>query len=177
MKCDEVKQALVRTVRDVPDFPKPGVLFKDITPVLLDPVLFGRAVTCLVEYYEDKGVTVVISPEARGFILGSVLAQRLGVGFVPARKPGKLPYHVQAQRYSLEYGEDEIQVHRDAITSTDKVVVCDDVVATGGTAAATCQLVESLGATVVGACFLIELVSLGGKEKLAQYDVFSLIST
>ena len=176
MNVDELRGEVARQIRDVPDFPKSGILFKDITPLLLNPVVFAQVVCHFAEYYKDRNVTSVVSPEARGFILGAVLAHELGVGFIPARKPGKLPCEVEALRYCLEYGEDEIQVHKDAINSGDRVLVCDDLIATGGTARATCQLIEKMGASVIGVCFLIELAGLGGDDKLKDYDVYSLIS-
>jgi len=163
LHLSEVKQLLVGKIRDIKDFPKKGIVFKDITPLLQDRVAFREA------------VKFIADPEARGFILGGAIAYELEVGFIPVRKPGKLPYEVEKMRYTLEYGEDEVQMHKDALRKGDRVLVFDDVIATGGTARATCRLVEKVGAKVAGVCFLIELVELKGKEKLAEYDVFSII--
>jgi len=175
LHLSEVKQLLVGKIRDIKDFPKKGIVFKDITPLLQDRVAFREAVKFIADNYKNKGINFVVSPEARGFILGGAIAYELEVGFIPVRKPGKLPYEVEKMRYTLEYGEDEVQMHKDALRKGDRVLVFDDVIATGGTARATCRLVEKVGAKVAGVCFLIELVELKGKEKLAEYDVFSII--
>jgi adenine phosphoribosyltransferase len=150
----------------VPDFPKPGINFKDITPVLLDPALFGRAVELMAAPYADARVTRVVSIESRGFILGAPIALRLGAGLVPIRKPGKLPRATQRAEYALEYGSDALEMHRDAVGKGDRVLVVDDVLATGGTAAAAAQLVGGTGGAVVGFSFLIELDFLKGRERL-----------
>ena len=162
-------------VRDIPDFPSPGIVFKDITPLLLDPVALDAAVAGLVAYAEPLGVDVVVAAEARGFILGGALARQLGAGFVPARKPGKLPHDTVSAEYTLEYGLDALEVHADALAGGARVLIHDDLLATGGTARALCDLVEGLGAEVVGLAFLLELRFLDGRARLAPHDVFSLI--
>ncbi|MEA3485556.1 MAG: adenine phosphoribosyltransferase, partial [Candidatus Aerophobetes bacterium] len=137
-------EELSKKIRSIPDFPKKGILFRDITPLLQDFISLKRAVELLVENYQDKDIDLVVSVEARGFILGSILAYKLGVGFVPIRKPGKLPYKVEKATYKLEYGEDGVEIHQDAIKEGDKVLIFDDLLATGGTAKAVCRLVEKL---------------------------------
>jgi adenine phosphoribosyltransferase len=163
-------------IRDVPDFPKPGIVFKDITPLLLDVNAMRDAVDRLAEWARPLDVDYVLAAEARGFILGSVLAERLDAGFVPARKPGKLPYDTVSAEYVLEYGIDVLEMHRDALADGHRVLVHDDLLATGGTAAALCELVGELGGAVAGCGFLIELAFLGGRAKLAPHEVHSLIS-
>ena len=163
-------------IRDIPDFPRPGIVFKDITPLLLDPVALDAAVAGLEAYAEPLGVELVVAAEARGFILGGALARQLGAGFVLARKPGKLPSATVRAEYMLEYGTDALELHTDAVASGARVLVHDDLLATGGTAAAMCELVENSGAEVVGCAFVIELRFLEGREKLAPRDVRSLIS-
>jgi adenine phosphoribosyltransferase len=162
-------------VRDIPDFPKPGIVFKDITPLLLDPIALDAAVTGLVAYAEPLGVNFVVAAEARGFLLGGALARQLGAGFVPARKPGKLPHDTVSAEYTLEYGINALEVHADALAGGARVLVHDDLLATGGTARALCDLVESLGAEIAGAAFLVELSFLGGRSRLAPHDVYTLI--
>jgi adenine phosphoribosyltransferase len=162
-------------VRDIPNFPRPGIVFKDITPLLLDPVALDAAVAGLEAYAESLGVELVVAAEARGFILGGALARQLGAGFVPARKPGKLPSETVSEEYALEYGIDALEVHADALAGGARVLVHDDLLATGGTARALCELVAGRGARVVGCAFLVELSFLGGRERLAPYDVFALI--
>jgi adenine phosphoribosyltransferase len=163
-------------IRDIPDFPTEGVIFKDITPLLGDPAAFHEAIDVLAREFEDKGVTKVMGAEARGFIFGGALAYKLGAGFVPARKPGKLPWKTTKADYQLEYGIDSLEMHLDAILPGDKVVIVDDVLATGGTAAAKCQLVQLNGGEVVGFAFLIELDFFHGRAKLpADVNVVSLI--
>ncbi len=162
-------------IRDVPDFPKPGVVFKDIMPLLADPAALAETVERLAEWSEPRKPDLVLGAEARGYITGGALACRLGCGFVPARKPGKLPWHTVAVKYALEYGFDQLEVHADSIAAGKRVLVHDDVLATGGTAKATAELVEQLGGVVVGLPFIIELAFLDGREKLTEYDVFSLI--
>ncbi len=162
-------------IRDIPDFPKKGVLFKDITPLLADPAAFHETIDRLAEGYASEGVTKVLGAEARGFILGGALAYRLGAGFVPARKPGKLPWKTTKATYDLEYGTDTLEMHDDAITLADVVLIIDDVLATGGTAAAKAELVRSTGATVAGFAFLMELDFLHGREKLGDTRIVSLI--
>ncbi len=161
--------ALIRSlVRDVPDFPKPGILFRDITTVLRDPVAWRATVDQLCDAVDAWDFDVVVGIESRGFILGSALAYQLGVGFVPVRKPGKLPAAVHTIDYALEYGLDSLEIHRDALVSGSRVLVVDDLLATGGTATATARLVETCGAVLAGAAFLVELEALGGRAPLAQ---------
>ena len=155
-------------IRDVPDWPKEGIIFKDITPLLASPEGFRAAIDTLASHYEEAGITKVMGAEARGFIFGGALAYRLGAGFVPARKPGKLPWQTTAVTYDLEYGTDSLEVHSDSFGEGDVVLIVDDVLATGGTAAAKAQLVMETGATVAGFAFLIELDFLEGRSKLPQ---------
>jgi adenine phosphoribosyltransferase len=162
-------------IRDIPDFPEPGIEFKDITPLLLDPRALDDAVDGLSRLAEPLGVDFVVAPEARGFILGGALARQIGAGFVPARRPGKLPHETVSTEYKLEYGINALEVHADAIAGGARVLVHDDLLATGGTAAALCELVEGFGAEVVACSFLIELRFLGGRERLAPRPVTSLI--
>ena len=162
-------------IRDVPDFPKPGVVFKDIMPLIGDPAALAETVERLAEWASPRTPDLILGAEARGYITGGALACKLGCGFVPARKPGKLPWHTVAVKYALEYGFDQLEVHADAIKPGQRVLVHDDVLATGGTAKATAELVEQLGGVVVGLPFIIELAFLKGREKLGGYDVFSLL--
>ncbi len=162
-------------VRDIPDFPKEGIIFKDITPLLADPKAFQYAIDLLCDKYVNDKIDYVLGAEARGFILASAMAYKLDAGFIPARKPGKLPYNTTSEEYDLEYGTDCLEIHEDAIKPGDKVLVVDDVLATGGTAAAKTSLVKRMGGQVFGPAFLIELTFLNGKEKLPDYDIFSLI--
>ena len=162
-------------VRDVPDFPKAGILFKDITPLLGDAKAFAHTIDRLAEFGRGLGVTKVVGIESRGFILAPPVAIRLGAGFVPVRKQGKLPWKSRRERYGLEYGSDTIELHEDAVRPSDRVLVIDDVLATGGTAAASIRLVRGLGATVVGAAFLLELGFLAGKQQL-DVPVFSVLA-
>ncbi len=163
-------------IRDIPDFPKPGIVFKDITPLLLDPEAMTQAVERLAGCARALDVDLVLAPEARGFILGAALAQRIGAGFVPARKPGKLPFDEKVSaEYLLEYGVDALEMHADAFTHGARVLLHDDLLATGGTARALCELVEQLGGEVAGCGFLVELAFLGGRERLAPFDVHSLV--
>ncbi len=166
---------LASKIRDIPDFPKEGIMFKDITPLLQDAESLRYAVDQMAEFGVGKKVDVVVGAEARGFILGAALAYSLGAGFVPARKPGKLPFLTVAAEYDLEYGKDSLEVHNDAIVPGTRVLVHDDLLATGGTARAKCDLVERLGGEVVGVTFIVELSFLGGREKLKEYDILSLI--
>lgn len=163
-------------IRDIPDFPKPGILFRDITPVLADAAALRAAVDQLAEPARPLGVDVVIGAEARGFLLGPALAMALDAGFVLARKPGKLPHDTVSAEYELEYGTDRLEVHTDAVREGARVLVHDDLLATGGTARALCQLVEQLGGVVAGCHFLIELSFLDGRERLSEYEVRSLIA-
>ena len=166
---------LHKFIRDVPDFPKEGILFKDITPLLKNAQALEEAIGLLAEPYYDIGVTDVVGIESRGFILGAPLAIELGVGFVPIRKPGKLPAITTSEEYALEYGTDAIELHTDALGYHSNVVICDDLLATGGTAAASVKLVESLGAKVIGVSFLIELEFLNGREKMPDVPIHSLL--
>jgi adenine phosphoribosyltransferase len=163
-------------IRDVPDFPKPGVLFKDVTPVLADPHLFGRVVNAMAAPFRGRHITKVVGVEARGFLLGAPIALALHSGFAPARKPGKLPYKTVTERYSLEYGDDGLQLHEDSVGRGDRVLIVDDLLATGGTAEATARLVTKLGAEVVGFSVLISLDFLPGRERLGREKVCALIS-
>jgi adenine phosphoribosyltransferase len=162
-------------IRDIPDFPKPGIVFKDITPLFLDARALEHAVALLARYAEDLGVDYVVSAEARGFVLGGAIAAEAGAGFIPARKPGKLPRETNSVEYVLEYGVDALEVHKDALAGGARVLVHDDLLATGGTAAALCELVEQAGAVVAGCAFIVELAFLNGRERLAPHDVHSLI--
>lgn len=166
---------LRRLIRDVPDFPKPGIVFKDITTLTKDPEGLRTAVDAIAERYADADVDLVVGIESRGFVFGAAVAYKLGVGFVPARKPGKLPSQTVSAEYELEYGTDALEIHRDAIGAGQRVLIVDDLLATGGTAAATAKLVTELGGEIVGIAFLIDLAFLRGRDKLAGYDVFSLI--
>lgn len=163
-------------IRDIPDFPKKGIIFKDITPLLADKNAFKYAIDSLANLLTNLTIDLVLGAEARGFIVGSALAYRLGCGFIPARKPGKLPYLVTSALYDLEYGQDALEVHEDAIAPGQKVLVVDDVLATGGTAKAKAELVERLGGEVVGLAFLIELSFLQGRKKLQGHNIQSLIT-
>jgi adenine phosphoribosyltransferase len=167
---------LKEKIRDVPDFPKPGIVFKDIMPLLADADALRVTVDQLAEWAEPRRPDVILGAEARGFITGGALACKLGCGFVPARKPGKLPWRTVSVKYALEYGFDALEVHADAIIRGQRVLVHDDVLATGGTAKAKCELVEQLGGEVVGVEFIIALDFLNGRERLADYDVHALIS-
>jgi adenine phosphoribosyltransferase len=163
-------------VRAIPDFPREGILFRDITPLLLDPAALNAAVVALAEMVDGPRIDFVVAAEARGFILGAALARELGAGFVPARKPGKLPAETVSAEYTLEYGLDALEVHADALAHGARVLLHDDLLATGGTAGALCELVSGLGAEIVGAAFLVELRSLGGRERLAPCQVHALIT-
>ncbi|MGQ0830085.1 MAG: adenine phosphoribosyltransferase [Microthrixaceae bacterium] len=168
---------MLRThIRDIPDFPKPGVVFKDITPLLTDPAAFVAMVDALAAPLMGRGVTKVLAVEARGFIPGAAVAPLLGAGFVPVRKAGKLPHEVEQAEYVLEYGTDQLEVHRDALAPSGRVAIIDDVLATGGTAAATVRLAHALGAEVVACSFLIELVFLDGRARLPDVEVHSLLT-
>lgn len=168
-RADELK----RMVRDVPDFPQPGIVFRDITPLLADRGTFKEVVDLMSEHWMGKGTTLVAAIEARGFIPGAAIAVRLGAGFIPIRKAGKLPWRVLSHSYQLEYGTDQLDVHQDAIGPKDKVLIVDDVLATGGTAAAAVELVRKLRGQVIGVQVLIELSQLGGRKRLAGVDVVS----
>ncbi len=167
---------LASKVRDVPDFPKPGIVFKDIMPLLADPAALAQTVDELAAWIEPRKPDVILGAESRGFMIGGALAYKLGCGFVAARKPGKLPWRTVSAKYALEYGFDVLELHADAIKNGARVVIHDDLLATGGTAKAKVDLVEQLGGVVVGVAFIIELEFLHGRDKLAGYDVHSLIT-
>lgn len=162
-------------IRSVPDFPKKGIVFRDITTLLSDPVAFKEVLDRFESHSRSVRVDKIVGIEARGFILGGALADRLRVGFVPARKPGKLPAKTLKEEYELEYGRDSIEIHDDAINPGEHILIHDDLLATGGTASATCRLVERMGGTIVGCCFLIELSFLKGRDRLKGHDLFSII--
>jgi adenine phosphoribosyltransferase len=163
-------------IRDIPDFPKPGILFKDITPLLADPAAFAASVDQLADRFRDERIDLIAAAEARGFIFAAPLAIALGAGFVPIRKPGKLPYHTVAQQYALEYGTDRLEMHRDGLPPGSRVLLVDDVLATGGTMRACCDLATGAGAVVVGCAFVIELRFLDGRPRLEPYPVTTLLS-
>jgi adenine phosphoribosyltransferase len=167
---------LAAHIRDIPDFPKPGILFKDITPLLLDAEALAEAIQQLADWARPLDVDYVVAAEARGFILGAAIARDLGVGFVPARKPGKLPYDTVSAEYILEYGVDALEMHADALADGARVLLHDDLLATGGTARALAELIEGNGAEIAGCAFLVELTFLAGRERLAGYDVHALLS-
>jgi adenine phosphoribosyltransferase len=162
-------------IRNVPDFPKPGIMFKDITPLLADGAAFGACIDVMAEQHDKSSYDVIVGMEARGFIFGAALAARAGKGFVPVRKPGKLPWQTHQMEYELEYGTDKVEMHKDAVLPKQRVLVVDDVIATGGTAWAACELVRALGGTVVGASFLIELSFLPGRKRIEPVPVSSVI--
>jgi adenine phosphoribosyltransferase len=163
-------------IRDVPDFPKPGILFKDITPLIGNAEGLSATLNLMADPFVGQGITRVVGMESRGFIFGVSVAERLGAGFVPIRKPGKLPYKTHRQSYALEYGTDNLEIHADAVSKNDKVLIVDDLLATGGTAEAAVKLVRSLGAEVVGISFVIELAFLNGRDKLKDINVKSLLT-
>ena len=168
--------SLEAKIRDVPDFPEPGIVFKDIMPLLGDPATLHQTVELLGEWIEPRKPDLILGAEARGFILGAALAYKLGCGFIAARRPGKLPWKTVSATYALEYGENALELHADAISRGARVLVHDDVLATGGTAAAICDLAEQLGGEIVGVAFVIELEFLEGRKHLEKYDVHSLIT-
>ena len=174
----DLETRLRQTIRDIPDFPKPGILFKDITPLLAESELFRLTTDAMAEPFLGAGITHVVAIESRGFILGAPVAQRLAAGFIPVRKPGKLPFETEVERYALEYGTDALEVHRDACnwSASPRVLIVDDVLATGGTADATRRLIERLGGDVVGFSFLIALSFLPGLERLRGRRVQSLLT-
>ena len=167
--------ALKAKIRDVPDFPKPGIIFKDITTLLMDPEGLRRSADLMADMVRGRNVSKVLAIESRGFILGSLVADRLGLGLIPVRKPGKLPRRTRKASYALEYGTDSLEIHDDALVKGESVLIVDDVIATGGTARAVAELTEGLGARVEAYAFLIELAFLNGRAKLEGYDVLSLI--
>ncbi|MEX0715683.1 MAG: adenine phosphoribosyltransferase [Planctomycetaceae bacterium] len=162
-------------IRDIPDFPKPGILFRDITPLLATPAAFRETVRMLAAHYRERGVAKVCAAEARGFLFAAPLALELNAGFVPVRKPGKLPFDKHSFSYELEYGHDSLEMHIDALAAGDRVLLVDDLLATGGTMQACVRMVERTGAVIVGCAFVIELNGLKGRDRLAPYDVYSLV--
>ena len=168
-------EKLKKIIRDVPDFPKKGILFKDITTLLKDPASFQRTVDLMSHRYVGKGIDVVVGVEARGFIVGAALAYKLGAGVILVRKPGKLPHKTHKASYKLEYGEDSLEIHQDAIIPGQKVLIADDVLATGGTVSAVINLVEKMGGQIVECAFLSEIEALNGRSKIKNYPVFALI--
>lgn len=166
---------LKKAIRDIPDFPKKGIIFKDITPLLQDPALFRKAVDALCEKFKNANVDVVAAIESRGFIFGAAIAYKLGVSFIPVRKKGKLPYDTHSATYQLEYGEDTLEIHRDAVSAGNRVLIIDDLLATGGTLGAVVDLLTKAGGEIAGIGFLIELTFLKGREKNKGRDIFSLI--
>jgi adenine phosphoribosyltransferase len=167
--------ALKDYIRDIPDFPKPGILFRDITPLLAAPEAFGECIRRMAEHYEGQAVDAVVAAEARGFIFAAPLALELNAAFVPIRKPGKLPFETHAFHYELEYGSDTLEMHSDGVTAGQNVLVVDDLLATGGTVEACCRLLSQSGANIVGCAFAIELLSLKGAERVRGHEVFSII--
>lgn len=166
---------LQQFIRDIPDFPKPGILFKDITPLLSSPEAYRAAIAQMAEQYRPLNIDVIAAAEARGFLFAAPLALQLGVSFVPIRKPGKLPYRTRSYSYKLEYGSDTLEMHVDGIKPGQRVLVVDDLLATGGTVEACCKMIEQCDAEIVGCCFLIELAFLEGAKRLAPYPVYSVI--
>ena len=167
---------LKRLIRDIPDFPQPGILFRDITPLLKDPAALHYAVDRLTDEFRHSGVNAVVSIESRGFLFGAPLAYNLGLPLIPVRKPGKLPSDRMTVEYSLEYGSGQLDIHQDALRENDRAVIVDDLLATGGTAMAAAKLVELLGAHVHAFAFLVELNGLGGRERLHDYNILSLVT-
>jgi adenine phosphoribosyltransferase len=168
--------SLKTKIRDIADFPKPGIVFKDITPLVQDPATLKTCIEALISPFRNSNITAVAGMEARGFIFGSLAAWELGVGFIPLRKPGKLPYDVQSVDYALEYGNASLEAHIDAVTEGDRILLVDDVLATGGTAKASCELVEKLGGEVVACAFVMELSFLKGREQLTDYSLHSVMT-
>ena len=169
-------EQVTQTIRDIPDFPKPGIMFKDITPLLSNPAAFGSAVKQLAAQYRGRPIDAIAAAEARGFLFAAPLALEMQLPLVPLRKPGKLPHKTVSAKYDLEYGSAELQMHEDGISPGQRVLLLDDVLATGGTMRAGCTLIEQVGGVVAGCAFLLELGFLGGRERLAGYDVFSLVT-
>lgn len=162
-------------IRNIPDFPKEGILFKDITPLLKDKDAFTKAIDQMVKVYEDVDIDYVVGIEARGFIIGTPMAYALNKGFIPVRKPGKLPYDKLTASYDLEYGSNELEIHSDAIEKGDNILLVDDLLATGGTTKASIELIEELGGNIVSIAFLLELVDLNGREEIGEYDIYTLL--
>ena len=167
---------LKKHIRTIPDFPKPGIRFRDITPLLAEPDAFRAAISQIAERYRDRGITAIVAAEARGFIFAAPLALEMNAGFIPVRKPGKLPFDTHSFHYELEYGTDSLEMHTDAVTPGDTVLLVDDLLATGGTMEACIRMTEKAGAKIAGLAFVIELDGLNGRQKLAPYDVFSLLT-
>jgi adenine phosphoribosyltransferase len=172
----EAMNAVRDAIRDVPDFPRPGIVFKDITPVLQDPALFATVIEALVSRYRGREIDQVLAVESRGFIFGAPLAIAIGAGFVPLRKPGKLPYETRSESYDLEYGSETMEIHVDGVRSGDRVVIVDDLLATGGTAEASLKLARELGADVIELAFMVELGFLNGRRRLPDASIHSLIA-
>lgn len=172
---DEERQRLKDSIRRIPDFPKKGIVFRDITTLWKDPSMLRIAVDRMYEHYRGRRVDRVLGVEARGFVFGALLAERFGVGFIPARKLGKLPFEKVTEKYQLEYNIDGLEMHRDSVAAGERILVVDDLMATAGTALAVVKMVEALGGEVVGIAFVVELTFLHGREKLSKYDVFSLV--
>ncbi|MCK4905132.1 adenine phosphoribosyltransferase [bacterium] len=168
-------EILKSAIRDVPDFPKKGIIFKDITPVLKDGKLFSLAVENMIEPFRKQKIDSVVAIEARGFIFGAAIANVLNCGMVPVRKPGKLPYETRLVSYELEYGTDTLEIHTDAVNKGENILVVDDLLATGGTAQGACELIEKSGGNIIGISFLIELAFLNGRKRLGNYPIHSLI--
>lgn len=166
---------LKKFIRDIPDFPKEGIIFKDITPLLKDSEAFLEAINRMVDHYQDYDFDYIVGIEARGFLIGAPMATAMGKGFIPIRKPGKLPGEILSINYELEYGSNQVEIHRDAISAGEKVIIIDDLLATGGTIAATVKLIEELGGKVKGIGFLYELGILNGRKQLMGHDIFSLL--
>ena len=167
---------LKQHIRTIPDFPKPGIRFRDITPMLAHPQAFAATIDRLAEAFAGRGVTAVLAAEARGFIFAAPLALKLNAGFIPVRKPGKLPFETHSFHYELEYGTDSLEMHTDAVTSDDTVLLVDDLLATGGTMQACLRMAENSGAKIAGVAFVLELIGLNGRQKLEPYEVVSLVS-
>jgi len=172
---DKAIEDIQKSIRDIPDFPKPGVVYKDITPLLSNAPLFKQTIDLMAERYQGRGVDTILGIESRGFIIGAALAYTMGVGFCIVRKPGKLPYETHSAKYELEYGSDALEIHRDGLRPGSQVLIVDDLLATGGTAAAAAALVSQLSAEVMEFAFVIELTFLRGRERLGPRDVYSII--
>ena len=166
---------LKKYIRNIEDFPESGIQFKDITPLLKQPKILNQSIEQLIQPFLQKKITAVAGMEARGFIFGVLAAQKLGASFIPLRKPNKLPYSIKSTTYNLEYGSAALEIHTDAVDKKDRVLLVDDLIATGGTAAASCKLIEELGAEIIGCSFIVELDFLNGRKKLSNHDVHSLI--
>ncbi len=166
---------LKETIRSIPDFPIPGIMFRDITTLIKNGDLFAESIDYMYNHYRDIEIDTIVGIESRGFIFGAAMAYKLNVGFIPVRKPGKLPAETLAEEYELEYGADQLEMHKDALNENNKILIVDDLLATGGSSSATCKLIERTGAKIQGIAFLIELSFLNGRKLIDKYDVFSLI--